>query len=318
MSQDFPIQNPAMALRHGAWPTGGEPFLVAGMFTASYAATMERLLESLHRLGLPHVLFEVPTVHRSISPRGTLDPVFTKANFIWHVREKAGRPILYLDVDTVVRQVPEFIERRLSEGYDFGILNWLALNMNDAFLPVRIGPSPSDSGTTDQRFFRFSHSIDLIDPTQLICSGAVQLWGTSDAATSLLSAWHQAVLDHPGVADDQCLDFAFNNPTGNWRTAIKPAWFPKSYARYAWWIFDEPVIDHPDFPYAGRDWVTIADTRSSKRIYKERMRRRPCPPIIPRDAIIDTWTNNLFRVQDRKLVLIDKLPMKLWPPGVAK
>jgi len=287
------------------------------MYTASYRATMERLLKSLQGLGLPHVLFEVPTVHRSISPKGTPAPAYTKANFIWHVRSKAGRPVLYLDCDTVVRHPPELIARCLSEGFDFAILNWLALDANDAYLPLPAGATSGNSKLPDNRYFRFSHSIPLYDPTQLVCSGAAQLWGTSEAASALLGAWHEAILSHPGVADDQCLDFAFNNLSDDWRARIRPAWLPKSYARYAWWILDEPVIDHPDFPYAGSDWVTIADKPECKRIYVERMQQRRSIPLIPHDAFIDTWTGDLFRMQDSQSVKVGNITQKFWTPGVA-
>jgi hypothetical protein len=314
----FPALSPSLVLRHGALPAGDEPFVVAGMFTASHAATADRLLASLRRLGLPHALFEVPTVHRSISPKGTPDPVYTKANFLAHVLALARRPVLYVDVDTVFRQPPELLPRLLAAGHDFAITNWLGADPNDAWVPVHVGPPPADGAKAAPRFFRFSHAIDLVDPEQLICSGAVQLWGVTPATDGLLAAWHQAILDHPGVADDQCLDFAFNNPSGEWRAALRPSWLPRAYARYAFWLLDQPVIDHPDFPYAGGDWREIPDTVASKRVYPERARERDAKPRVRRDALIDTQTGDLLKIEAKRLVRLGRLPVKAWPPGAAK
>jgi hypothetical protein len=68
-----------MALRYGMLPSGDEPFVVAGMFTASHKAAAERLVASLRSFSLPHAIFEVPTVHRSISHKGSDDLAYTKS-----------------------------------------------------------------------------------------------------------------------------------------------------------------------------------------------------------------------------------------------
>jgi len=314
MSSSFPSTTPAMTLRFGALPSGDEPVLIVGMFTASYVKTAERLLASLRKLNLPHALFEVPTVHRSISPKGTLDPIYTKANFIWHARELAKRPVLYLDVDTVIRRNPELITQILSKGHDFAILNWLSQKSNDAWIPVP--PSPGAAkGTSANRYFQFSHSIDMVSEDQIVCSGAVQLWGNTEAATGLLAGWHDTILKFPGVADDQCLDFAFNNRLLGWDGRLRPFWLPKSYARYAWWIFDEPIIDHPDFPYSGSDWKHFDDAGSIKRLYRERLAKRTGAPPVPRDGIVDVKTGDFLRMKNNQLVPVGKLPMKRWVQG---
>ena len=63
MSEGLPLAAPRMTLRHGSRSGGQEPPLICGMFTPDYAALAARLVDSLQRLGLPHAIFEVPTVH---------------------------------------------------------------------------------------------------------------------------------------------------------------------------------------------------------------------------------------------------------------
>lgn len=289
---------PAIAplLRFGDVRAGGAPFLTVGMFTSNYVATAERLRDSLRQHRMPHALFEVPSIHRSISPKGTDDLGYTKANLILHLIRTVGRPLLYLDTDTVLRRSPSLIRTLCEKTCDFGIFNWLTPEPNDCYLPITA--QPPEPGQPDyRRYFGFSHSIDSVAPDQLICSGAVQFWGPTPAAVALLAGWQETVAAQPGVPDDQCLDFAFNNRLSNWPRPLKTHWLPKSYARYAWWIFDEPVIDHPDFPFAGGKLPQIQDASGRKRFYDERATPRPTDGPIPRDCVLDTATGNLFRIR---------------------
>jgi hypothetical protein len=311
MTTAFPAPPPNMTLHFGAMPSAGDPMLIVGMFTASHVATAQRLLASLRRFSLPHALFEVPIVHRSISPKGTPDLTYTKANFIWHAIQMVERPVLYLDVDTVIRHKPELIFRLIAEGHDFAILNWLAQDNNDAYMPVVLDPARG-SKNPQTRFFRYSHHIDLLSNDQMVCSGAVELWGPTPAAAALLAGWHETIHAQPGVPDDQCLDFAFNNRIGGWQKTLRPYWLPKPYARYAWWIFDEPIIDHPDFPYSGTGQPEINDPSGRQRLYVDRAALRRTPPRIPRDCIIDTKTGELLRIQNKSLVPFGRAPQKIW------
>lgn len=70
------------------------PFIVCAMFTDSYRAKAERLAVSIRKFGLAHALFRLPTVHRSISPKGSDDLGFTKAFFIGNMLRRFKRPIL--------------------------------------------------------------------------------------------------------------------------------------------------------------------------------------------------------------------------------
>lgn len=309
MSDQFPAIAPNMILRYGAIPKGNESFVICGMFTPSHDHFAKRLVASLSRLNLPHALFEVPAVHRSISTRGTSDPTYTKANFIWHVLELAKRPVLYLDVDCVIRQPPDLIYKLINDGHDFAILNWLALDSTDAYYPMVETLNDGNEATSD-RYFMYSHHLNWATQEQLICSGAVHVWGRTSASAALLGGWHSTILTGPRVADDKCLDFAFNNQIGGWRNDLRPFWLPKPYARYAWWIFDEPIIDHPEIPNSG-DWAEIQDNTGRMGFYPERAAIRTTQPLVPRDCVIDTKTG-LLLTNNQQMTVIGRLTQKLW------
>jgi hypothetical protein len=299
MSAEFPAAAPRMTLRYGSIPDGHDAPLICGMFTPSYALLAERLVGSLLPLGLPHAIFEVPTVHRSISPRGSDDPSYTKANFLWHVLGLANRAVLYLDVDCVVRRRPELVARLVAGGHDLATVNWLGPDRNDAYVPALLADNLRAPAALP-RYYQHSYHVDFVTDEQLLCSGAVQLWGNTAAARGLLAAWFATIVVHPGVPDDECMNFTFNNPVGSWRAALRPSWLPKSYARYPWWIFDEPIIDHPDIPYQGA-WNDVADPAARRSFYPERAAVRTTVPFIPRDCVIDVRTGEIFQLKHQQL-----------------
>jgi len=302
-----------MSLRYGSVAPVSAPALICGMFTPSHRELAERLVRSLRAFELPHAIFEVPTVHDSISLKGRPDPVYTKANFIGYVLAQAPCPVLYLDVDCVVMHSPELIGRIAAAGHDFAIFNWLAQAQNDAYVPAPVPEAPGEV-LTAPRYYQPSYHVDYATDQQLLCSGATQFWRKTPAAFGLLGAWFATILAQPRVADDECLDFAFNNPGGGWRAALRPFWLPKAYARYPWWIFDEPVIDHPDIPFQGDGRAVLADASGRKHYYPERASPRQEAPFIPRDCVIDTQTGNLLRRQGEHLVpTAERWTKGIWP-----
>jgi hypothetical protein len=272
-------------------------FLAASMYTPSHRALAERLAASLRALGVPFILYEVPTVHRSISARGSDDPTYTKANFVRYVLDTYGVPILYMDCDCVLRSEPLLIRCLIGAGAEFAIYNWLADVHTDAYAPVELRGADGQLVKPADRFFRFWYSIDAFSPTQLLCSGATQLYADTPAARELLGTWASVIRDHPGVVDDHCLDVAFNSRLTGLRRP-RSSWLDKAYARYLFWIFARPVIDHPQFPSGRRQPTTphvplpegprfrldIAETRSDARL-------------LPRDCLIDTQLKRLLRSQ---------------------
>ncbi len=308
---DFPFSR-ILAERLEGEGIRNAPFVVAGMMTAGYVDKAKRLIDSCMKFRLPHVFYEVPTVHRSISPKGSADLRFTKANFIYFLLEKLKRPVLYLDSDTYIAQYPDDIENIAASGGEFAIYNWLADEHTEAYSPVEInvgtGTSPVIAGN---RFFVFSHSIDNFSNDQLFCSGATQFYANTAGARNLLRAWHKVVARFEKAADDECLDFAYNNYPPN---EAKPLakWLGKSYARYAFWIHVRPVINHPDAPYDGGGFLSLETVDGEKRWYPERTKKLKEEYVFPKDCVIDVERKRLCRVEAGQLVPFAKFDRKLW------
>lgn len=288
------------------------PFIVGAMMTPDFAHYGQRLLQSCLDFALPLALYEVPAVHQSISRKGDADLSHTKANFVHFLLERYGKPVLYLDVDCVVVQRPERVEALLGERVDFAIYNWLADEHTEAYVPKDFTvQDASGVRIVRDRLYRFSHSVDLYDPSQLICSGPTQFYNNSPAARRLLSEWHDVIASSPRSADDHCLDFAFNNYPVD-APKVTAAWFDKSYARYPWWICTRPVINHPEFPGDGKGFDPI-DTRSGKdRFRASGVEKRTVEYVFPRDCLIDVRSRTLFRLQGQSLVRVGTFADALW------
>jgi hypothetical protein len=241
------------------------PFMVLFAATPSHKEMANRLRESVKNLGLPFVSLEVPTIHKSVSPKGSDDIRYCKANLIAHFLRRQDRPVLYIDSDCIVESYPFLAGYLSAEAYDFAVFNWLNLESNQAY--VRDG-----SESTGLFTYKFSHSIEYVSRTQLICSGAVQYWGCSNVSLKLLSDWMDCVQDNPNCPDDHSLDYAFNN--FGQPDCIKSYWLPKAYARYAWWVFDKPVIDHPDYPNPGLGFTSLEVFKDKPRVYMEQLSPR--------------------------------------------
>lgn len=312
--RSFPLQFPYTRIhREHTDALATAPFLVSAMLTDNYSACAGRLARSCEEHGLPYIIYEVPTVHRSISPKGAADPSFTKPNFIHFLLETHRKPVLYVDVDCILAEVPVKIEEFIHEGYNFAIYNWLADEHTESYVPVKINRSVGNKTETfSDRFYRFSHSIDYFTTDQLICSGAVQFYNNTDAARALLRDWHGVILENPRSGDDMCLDYAFNNlPQSN--VALKAAWLEKAYARIAWWIYERPVINLPDIPsYGENTWQPIQDRPHAKRFYPEHAQLRRVEYYFPKDCLIDTEKHILLKVQGGQLSPWRSFTQKLW------
>jgi hypothetical protein len=108
----------------------------------------------------------------------------------------------------------------------------------------------------------------------------------------LLRAWEEQITAFPGHADDECLNVAFN------LSSAPPQyfWLPKEYARYAFWIYAKPIIDHPEIPaytnnthFRTLGLAAVDQTKSIANFEKARP--------LPRSVIID--------VGDRAMLLRD-------------
>jgi hypothetical protein len=259
-------------------------YTTVAMFSPAYRGLAERLKASLISCGLHYFLYEVPAVHRSISSRGVDDLSLTKAALIRFAWNQHQGPVLYLDCDVVAHRPPRRFAELQHAGRDFAIYNWLADEYTDCLVPV------SAQGLPPGRIYRYSHAIDLYGPEQLICSGAVQYWAPTTATRLLLDRWLDAQQRFQDAADDECLDYAFNNME---RGTPSPAyaWLDKAYARYAWWPHVEPVLDHPQFPVS-RETKPIPT-----RVHLHRLETRRAARAIPRDCLVDVVARRLLRAQ---------------------
>jgi hypothetical protein len=285
---------------------GGSRFLVASMYTASYADRAERLRVSCERLDLPYVLQEVPTIHNSISASGSSDLRYTKANFIHWLLSRYRQPILYVDADCVFRSYPALLDDFLVGGTDFAIFNWAADPDNEAFYPIDVR---SGGKTYHARFYTFSHRVASYSPAQLLCSGCVQLYRRSPGVDALLERWQCTIQKFPGTADDSCLAFAFNN-RGAQFPAIRSQWLPKEYARCAFWIYVKPVIDHPDLGVPGRGLPSIPDGPEGKEFYRERA--EIIPDRFSENCIIDIQERTVCVAVDGKLTVVGPTDWEFW------
>ncbi len=307
--RDFPF------LRALAEPPSGAntgPFVIGAMTTPSHRGFAERLFASCRAQGLPLALFEVPGVHRSISPNGNDDLRFTKANLVHFLLHRYDRPVLYLDADCVIAQPPVHFNGLLQAEADFAIFNWLAEEHTEAYFPVTAGiPGPDGAPLSGRRYYGFHHSIDAMSRTQLLCSGAVQWYANTVPARRLLQCWHGVIERAPRSADDKCLDFAFNNLAPQF-PGLRVAWLDKSHARYAWWIYVRPVINHPELPHPGDGFAPLDEIDGRPRIHLPQLWEPGVDYVFPRDCLIDTETRTLLRLQDGAWRRVAQIESPLW------
>jgi hypothetical protein len=288
-------------------------YVIGAMFTAAYSEKATQLAASCEKFGLPYVIHEVPTVHRSISGRGTDDLSYTKANFIRYLLATHKKPVLYLDADCEFKSQPELIDRLARTGCDFAIYNWFADEYNDCFIPIELNPDGGEPPTKD-RFYRFLASETFFANKQLKCNGLVQFYGNSVAARAFLARWQRTISVFSGCADDSALSFTFNNLTRRswlwWQ--LKVRWLPKTYARISWWIYAKPIINHKDLPTKSSRFVKINDPGGRKPFYLSLMEPKNPVLLFPRDCIIDTEQRMLCKLVDGQISPIEPIELELW------
>jgi hypothetical protein len=306
----FPLPFRSLRMFSGA---GDASYVIGAMFTAAYQANAERLAASCARYGLPYLIHEVPTVHRSISGKGTEDLAYTKPNFIHFLLTTYKCPVLYLDADCEFMAQPELIAGLVKSRCDFAIYNWFADQSTDCYTPVELSPGEGEPAVKN-RFYRFLGSERYFTTKQLKCNGLVQFYGNSIAARALLSRWHRTIASFRGCTDDSALSFTFNNLTGkSWLYwVLKARWLPQPYARISWWICTKPVINHSDLPTKSSRFVKIRDPRGRKQFYHSQMeQRKPAANFSP-DCIIDTERHVLCQLIEGQLVSVAQADQTFW------
>lgn len=286
-------------------------FIICAMFTQhnpKFFQYADRLINSCEKFKLPYSLYVVPAIHKSISPSGQEDLAYTKSNFIlFNMQRFPSKNILYMDIDVFFMDYPSVISEISASVYDFAIYNWLNDQHNEAYVPIN---GTLDAGDVYSSFYRFSHHINLYDTQQLICSGAVQFYKNSNNAKYLLKYWYDVIAGNPYYADDESLDYTFNNFILG-RMDFKPFWLAKSYCRYPWWIYTKPVIIHPGLPY-GEPRAGLIEINNLKRIYPEKCQQKPNTFISPPDYIIDTKKRLLMKIVDNQIADVKPIKQQLW------
>jgi len=282
-----------LAPKHETLSHGNDSYIVCSMFTPNLSGKCAELLHSVKQFNLSYSIYEVPSIHSSISINGSASSPFHKPNFIRSMLEKFRKPILYIDIDCIFRHKPSLINDIVSGGYDLAIFNWLSNERNDSYYPIY------GCNYTNNRYYIYRNGLFQRSESQLICSGATQYWSGTKSSLNLLNKWAEIVELNTNSADDECLDFAFNN---NDKT-IKLFNFPKTYARYGYWIFDAPIIDHPDIPNPTKR-QSVKMSQSEKRFYDERCTAKQREYFIKPDLILDTLSNEIYQLQSNVRIKI--------------
>ncbi len=310
----FPLEFPYLRVVHESRLSPRPEFMVGAMMTASHARFGERLAASCHAHDLPLALFEVPHVHSSISTKGLNDLRYTKPNFIRFLLNRYQCPILYLDVDCEVVRSPVLFREFSAQHVDFAIFNWLGEEHTEAYKPVEMTVRDAfGEHKINDRFYRFSHSIDALSDTQLLCSGAVQWHGRGEGTQWLLEIWQAVIERAPRCADDKCLDLAYNNYPAQ-APPLKSVWLKKSYARCAWWIYEAPIIDHPEIPGTGEGFVPLQELQGRPRIHIDSLQLRNVDYIFPKDCLLDTLTRTTLRMHEGEWHKAGTFTTPLWLP----
>ena len=285
-------------------------FIVCAMFTPHKPRLFQyadRLASSCNRYNLPFVIYKVTKIHKSITPNGQDDLAFTKANFIYfHLEQYPTKNILYLDIDVFLMGHPSAIIEISRDNYDFAIYNWLNDEHNEAYVPINL---KLDAGDIYSSFYRYSHRISFYDNQQLLGSGSVQYYRNSNGAKYLLKSWWKTIASNPGYADDQSLDYAYNNFLLN-KHSLKSFWLDKSYCRYPWWPYIKPIILHPELPRERE--LQLIEINKLKRFYPERCIPKQYPLIFPPDYLIDTSKKLLLKVINNQLVDVKPIDQNFW------
>jgi hypothetical protein len=187
-------------------------FVTCAMFTPNkpeFFQYADRLARSCEKFKLPYIIYIVPEIHKSLSPAGKDDPSFTRTNLIYYnLMRFPEQNILCLDSDMFFIDYPNKIVELSESDYDFAVYNWLNDRHNEAYIPIN---RKLEAGDRASDIYIYSHCNFLFSSEQLLSSGGVQFYRNSLEAKYLLESWQTLIVSNPDFAEDQCLDFVYNN-----------------------------------------------------------------------------------------------------------
>ena len=281
-----------------------EEFLIVSFFTQNYKDKADRLINSLNNFNLNYKIFEVPTIHYSKSDKGSNDINYCMPKLIIDMLKQFKVPIIFLDCDLVVMKEPKLFYSLKEKNIDFAIYNWLEDSENDGYLPVKLKIN-SERGKIEETYYINSVNVKLLNNPnkegQLFSSGGVAYFSESNSSINVLNEWLENIIKYPKAPDDQLLDHTFNY-SSTVRKNLKVEWLDKSYCRVFWWIFSEPIINHPGhmshrvndnfFKITGKERFKIENTikRNSSKVSKE--------------FIIDAKNKKILKVEKGKIFVV--------------
>ena len=285
----------------------GEDFLIVSFFTQNYKDKADRLINSLNNFNLNYKVFEVPTIHYSKSEKGSNDINYCMPKLVLKMLKKFRIPIIFLDCDLVLEKEPKLFYALREKNIDFAIYNWLEDSENDGYLPIKLKIN-SEVGEVENIYYINSISVKLLNnpskERQLFSSGGVAYFSDNDATINLLNEWLENIIRYPKAPDDQLLDYTFNY-SSTARKNLKVEWLDKSYCRVFWWIFSEPIINHPEhmthrsndnfFKITGKERFKIGNT----------IKRNNCK--ISNEFLIDTMNKKILKVEKGKIYFVKRI-----------
>lgn len=194
-----------------------------------------------------------------------------------------------------------------ESGCDFAVYNWLSDEHNEAYVPVTV---EIEGKISYSEFYAYSHHIDYYSTSQLICSGGVHFYRNSMESRELLKRWQEVVAQNPYCADDECLDFAYNNLDRS--LEFHSFWLDKSYLRLPWWPHIKPVILHPGMPAAGVNRNPLTGKDGKQRFYPEGCQKKQFPLFFPPDCVIDTERCLLLKIENSEVVEVKSIMSEFW------
>ncbi len=281
-----------------------EDFLIVSFFTQNYKDKADRLINSLNNFNLNYKIFEVPTIHYSKSDKGSNDINYCMPKLIIDMLKQFKVPIIFLDCDLVVMKEPKLFYSLKEKNIDFAVYNWLEDSENDGYLPIKLRIN-SERGEIEETYYINSVNVKLLNnpnkERQLFSSGGVAYFSESNSSINVLNEWLENIIKYPKAPDDQLLDHTFNY-SSTVRKNLKVEWLDKSYCRVFWWIFSQPIIDHPGhmshrvndnfFKITGKERFKIENTikRNSSKVSEE--------------FIIDAKNKKILKIKKGKIFVL--------------
>ena len=288
-------------------------FLIISFFTKNFISKAIRLANSLDQLNLNYKLFEIPEIHFSKSNKGTPNINYCMPKLILDVFKDTKIPLLYVDSDIVFKKRPDLIFSFPEKKIDFAIYNFIEDTDNEGYLPLKLNIKKNGK-LVPKEFFVTKVSVPLLNSEnydkQMLTAGAVAYFSNSKEAINLLKTWLKNIKCFPRAVDDQTLDYTFNIVLNKKNKKLNVYWLPKNYCRYNFWIFTDPIINHPDeLTYRPED--NFDDITGKKRYIRKNILKR-LNAKIDKTHLIDINQKLILKIVNNKIEFVKKFNDKIF------